>query len=93
MRLKLEVLRYIRTQEWKEERGSAAAAARASTWAEAPVGKEKAGSASSDSESEVGKWTEQDGQDLWRSTKEKCKRNPFEHSSYIRKGESVSLYE
>ena len=34
---------------------------------------------SSDSESEAGEWTVQDGQDLWRSTKERKKRNPFEH--------------
>ena len=75
---------YFRMHERKEEQAAAASAAN--------VEAEK-DSSSSDSESEVGEWTERDGIDLWRSTKEKKKRNPFEHGSYIRKGESVDSYE
>ena len=47
---------------------------------------------SDDSESECGEWTEGDGRDLWRATKERKKRNPFDHS-YTRKGEAVESFE
>ena len=50
-------------------------------------------SSSDDSESECGEWTEGDGRDLWKATKEKKKRNPFDHSSYTRKGEVVDSFE
>ena len=80
---------YFRMQEAKEDRDTIPR----STSATADARSQAVESSSSDSESEVGEWTEQDGHDLWKSTKEKKKRNPFEHSSYVRKGESVSSYE
>ena len=55
--------------------------------------KEDSSESSGDSESECGVWTEGDGRDLWRATKEKKKRNPFNHSSYTHKGEAVDSFE
>ena len=55
--------------------------------------KEESSESSSGSDSEFGVWTEGDGRDLWKATKEKKKRNPFDHSSYLRKGEVVDSYE
>ena len=75
---------YFKSMQEKDER-----AERHETTATAEVIKDS----SSDSKSEMGEWTERDGQDLWRSTKERKKRNPFEHGSYIRKGDTVSSYE
>ena len=48
---------------------------------------------STDSESEIGEWTESDGRDLWKSTKEKRKRNPFDHANFNKKGEKVDSFE
>ena len=87
---------YFRMHEQKEERELAASQGPwGAAFPAAPPSKQakEEDASSSDSQSEAGEWTEQDGQDLWRSTKEKKKRNPFEHGSYIRKGESVTSFE
>ena len=44
-------------------------------------------------ESEIGEWTESEGRDLWKSTKEKKKRNPFDHTNFTKKGEKVDSFE
>ena len=66
----------------------------------APVGQQQGGASaanqdlsSSDSETETEEWKAGFGDDLWKNVKGKRDKNPFEQSSYLKKGEPVDSFE
>ena len=50
-------------------------------------------SSDSESEPETESWKESFSDDLWKNVKGKRDKNPFEQSSYLKKGETVSSFE
>ena len=50
-------------------------------------------SSDSDTEPESEEWKESFGDDLWKNVKFKRDKNPFEQSSYLKKGEAVDSFE